>query len=86
MQVFVFTTEAQAEEFCTLGYPKIGKDLKGNEVQDIGITLRAADWKKHPDKDEWYVTYHKLFEGRDGEQIEIDMQKIFPVKTSIGGE
>lgn len=83
MQVFIFTTEAQAEEFCTLGYPKFGKDLKGNIVQDKGITSRAADWKKHPDKNEWYVTYHELFEGREGKIIELDFEKLFPTKSAI---
>lgn len=78
MQVFVFTTEQEAEKFCTEGYPIFGKNLKGEEVQDRGITTRAADWVKHPDKKEWYVKITEELKDRERAQVEIDFEKLYP--------
>lgn len=77
-QYFTFDSEAEAEEFCTEGYPIYGKNLKGVEVRNKGITRRAAEWRKHPTEEVWLVEMSKVLEGREGEIQEFDKEKLFP--------
>lgn len=64
-QAFIFNTEAEAERFCKEGYPKYGTDLEGNIVMDKGVTLQAAEWRKHAVDDVWVVEYNEIFKDRD---------------------
>lgn len=70
MLAYRFTTEKEAEEFCTRGYPKKGKDLQGNVVEGKGETLRAADWSVGPDG-AFYVAHGDVFDdGRAEKPVE----------------
>jgi hypothetical protein len=75
---FTFNSEQEAEQFCTQGCPIYGKDLSGNEVRDRGVTIRLADWKKHPTEELWLVQYDESLADKEGEIQEFDREILFP--------
>lgn len=84
-QYFTFSSEAEAEKFCTQGCPIYGKDLEGNELKDKGVTLRLAEWKKHPTEELWLVKASDMPEGTKGKIEELDEDKLFPKITRPDG-
>jgi hypothetical protein len=75
---FIFGTEAEAERFCTEGCPIYGQDADGNEVRDKGVTLRLAEWAKHPSEDSWLVRYDASFAKEGVPVADIDKGSVFP--------
>lgn len=75
---FVFNTEQEAEDFCTKDCPIYGRDLEGNEVRDKGITLRVAEWRKHPKTESWLVDYDEALDTKMETVIDLDENEIFP--------
>lgn len=80
---FTFNSESEAEAFCTQGCPIYGTDLKGNEVQDKGITTRLADWIKHPKLEKWLVRVADMPGETKGTIEEFDEEIIYPRKNSL---
>ena len=75
---FTFGSERDAEAFCTKGCPVYGVDLDGNEVRDKGVTLRLAEWVKHPSEDSWLVRYDEALAREGVAVVDIDKSAVFP--------
>lgn len=77
MRAYVFATKKEAEEFCTMGYPKPGVGLDGMPVPGKGTTVRAVDWLEDKASGLYYVPDCDALVGKDGfEPVEVDLDAL----------